>query len=358
MHQPKKIPETSFMDVRLRLFEYAMKSTLEGFLRKTLDELETLTHSSIGFYHFVDKDQKSLVLQEWSTRTVNEFCKAQGKGMHNGIDQAGIWVDAVRERKPVVHNDYASLPHRKGLPEGHAPVIRELVVPVIKDEKLVAILGVGNKTTDYTQEDVEIVSFFADVAWEIVERKRMEETIHQMNEYLERTVAERTKELEWKNRELQEFAYVASHDLQAPVRKIKIFGEILENELSAFLTDSSRDYLKRMTGAADRMHLLINSLLTYSHSSAKSGSFKRVNLKSIAEEVAEDLMIIQPPDIKPVITITDLPEIDAGPVQMTQLFQNLITNSINYRKKDQAPRVTISGRMIRSTNGKKKKSAS
>ena len=92
--------------------------------------------------------------------------------MHYCVDRAGVWVDCVRERKAVVHNDYASLPHRKGLPEGHAPVVRELVVPVIKDQKIVAILGIGNKPSDYTDEDVRTVSFLADVTWEIVGRRR------------------------------------------------------------------------------------------------------------------------------------------------------------------------------------------
>ena len=347
-----KLPKTGFMDVRLRLFEFAISSSLEELLRKTLDELEKLTHSSIAFYHFVEKDEKSLILQAWSERTVNDFCRAEGKGSHYSINEAGVWVDCVRERKPVVHNDYASLPHRKGLPEGHAAVIRELVVPVIKNEKLVAILGVGNKSTDYTQEDVEIVSFLADVAWEIVERKRMEEALKKANENLEKTVAERTKELEWKNRELEEFVFVASHDLQAPLRKIRIFGEMLEKELPGVISSKGRDYLNRMTGSADRMQTLIDSLLTYSRSSAKQGPVERVNLKSIAEEVAEDLAFLHSPDLKPVIEISDLPEIDADPVQMTQLLQNLLTNAIHYRRENQIPRIMISGHIIDSSNGK------
>jgi diguanylate cyclase (GGDEF)-like protein len=100
--------------------------------------------------------------------------------MHYGIDQAGVWVDCVRERRAVVHNDYNSLPHRKGMPEGHAAVIRELVVPIMRGKNIVAILGVGNKPVEYTQKDIEIVSYLADVAWEIAERKKTEEKIEHM----------------------------------------------------------------------------------------------------------------------------------------------------------------------------------
>jgi len=75
-------------------------------------------------YHFVERDQKTLTLQAWSTRTRTEFCKAEGQGLHYSLDQAGVWVDCVRQRQPVIHNDYASLPHRKGMPPGHAEVVR------------------------------------------------------------------------------------------------------------------------------------------------------------------------------------------------------------------------------------------
>jgi PAS domain S-box-containing protein len=166
-------------EVRLSLIEYAANHTLDELLTRALDEIGALVDSPIGFYHFLGPDQKTLSLQQWSTRTREEFCRAEGKGMHYAVDEAGVWVDCVHQKRPVIHNDYASLPHRKGLPEGHAPVVRELVVPVMREDKVVAILGVGNKPVDYTQKDVEIVSFLADVTWEIVRQKRTEEALQE-----------------------------------------------------------------------------------------------------------------------------------------------------------------------------------
>ena len=168
--------------IRLSLLEYATTHSLDELLQKTLDETGILVDSPIGFYHFVENDQKTLSLQAWSTRTLKEFCKAEGKGMHYGLDQAGVWVDCVREKRPVIHNDYNSLPHRKGLPKGHAPVVRELVVPIMKGEKIMAILGIGNKPVDYTGKDVKIVSYLAGVAWEIAEHKREEEALRESEE--------------------------------------------------------------------------------------------------------------------------------------------------------------------------------
>jgi diguanylate cyclase (GGDEF)-like protein/PAS domain S-box-containing protein len=177
--------------IRLSLFEFAANHPLEELLQKTLDEVGVLVNSPIGFYHFLEEDQETLSLQAWSTRTLNEFCKAEGKGMHYAIDQAGVWVDCVRERKAVVHNDYNSLPHRRGLPEGHAAVIRELVVPIIRGKNIVAILGVGNKPTEYNQKDIEIVSYLADVAYVIAERKKAEEALSKYSNDLK----ERMKEI-------------------------------------------------------------------------------------------------------------------------------------------------------------------
>jgi PAS domain-containing protein len=145
---------------------------------------ESLTRSQIGFFHFLEADQQTLSLQMWSKNTLNNMCSADAKGQHYSIAQAGVWVDCIRRREPVIHNDYESLPHRKGMPPGHARVIRELVVPVFQGESLKAILGVGNKPSDYDESDVETVLELLDLAKEIVMRKRAEEALQKRNEFL------------------------------------------------------------------------------------------------------------------------------------------------------------------------------
>ncbi len=165
------------MAARLRLLELAEKHSLAELLRATLDEAEALTTSRIGFYHFLEEDQITLSLQAWSTNTAEKMCRVEGAQRHYPVDQAGVWVDCIRERQPVVHNDYASLSHRKGLPPGHAEVVRELVVPVMRAGRIMAILGVGNKPSDYVAEDLEAVGSLADLAWDIAERKRAQEAL-------------------------------------------------------------------------------------------------------------------------------------------------------------------------------------
>jgi PAS domain S-box-containing protein len=174
------------LEARVRLVTFSFDHSLDELLETFLNEAENLTGSQISFSHFVNANQETLSLQNWSKRTKSDFCTAKGKGDHYPISQAGVWVDCIHERKPVIHNDYASLPHRKGLPEGHAQVVRELVVPVMRGDKLTAIFGVGNKPSDYTQQDVDTLSNLANLAWDIAERKRTEAALQESEEHFQK----------------------------------------------------------------------------------------------------------------------------------------------------------------------------
>lgn len=167
------------LQARLGLSEYAASHSLEELLQKTVDETEHLTGSRIGFLHFIEDEQQTIWLQVWSTNTTKSMCTAEGKGIHYSIEKAGVWTDCVHERRPVIHNDYAGLQHRKGMPEGHAPVVRELVVPVLRGNSIVAILGVGNKPQDYDEYDVTLTSELANMAWDIVLQKRADEAFRE-----------------------------------------------------------------------------------------------------------------------------------------------------------------------------------
>ena len=171
-HIQQRTQTEQILQARLRLIQHANGHTLDELLQLTLDELETLTGSRVGYFHFLEPDQKTLRLRTWSTNTLRNMCSVQGKDSHYDVDQAGVWTDCIRERRPVVHNDYASLPHRRGLPEGHAPILREMAVPILRDGRITAILGIGNKPQNYTDNDVEIVSTLADFAWEQILHKQ------------------------------------------------------------------------------------------------------------------------------------------------------------------------------------------
>jgi diguanylate cyclase (GGDEF)-like protein/PAS domain S-box-containing protein len=185
--------EKRTLEARLRISQFAHSHSLDQLLQKTLDESEQLTGSTIGFFHFVEEDQQTIWLQTWSTNTLQNMCTADGKLQHYGIDQAGIWVDCVRVKRPVIHNDYPNLVHKKGLPHGHAPLTRILTVPIIRGGQIVAILGVGNKPFEYDDNDVEAVNLLADLAWDITLAKRVEETLR-ASEYRYRSVMDQASD--------------------------------------------------------------------------------------------------------------------------------------------------------------------
>lgn len=165
---------------RMRLMEHGAELPEQEMLQKALDEICAFTGSSIGFFHFLQPDQKTLSMQTWSSRTIGEFCGVEGQGAHYSIDQAGVWGECVRRGEPVIHNDYPCLPHRKGLPPEHVEVKRELTFPIKRGERIVAVLGIGNKESDYTEEDLGVVSFLADVAYEITVRRKAEREREQL----------------------------------------------------------------------------------------------------------------------------------------------------------------------------------
>jgi len=199
--------QESIIAAQLRLSAFAIDHSVNEVLQAFLDEAEKLTGSAIGFYHFVEEDQVTLRLQSWSTNTLARMCSAEASESHYPIDKAGVWVDCVRQGKPVIHNDYASLAHKKGLPDGHAPIARELVVPVYRADQIVAILGVGNKETDYVDEDVKTVAELANTCWDIVARKRAEEALRDSEEKF-RTFVEGTDDLIVRIDRDGEFSYV------------------------------------------------------------------------------------------------------------------------------------------------------
>jgi PAS domain S-box-containing protein len=175
----------ALLEARVRLSELSATMDAKALLGAFVDEAEALTGSRIGFVHFVDENQTNLSLQTWSASTLDHFCTAAGEGLHYPLAQAGVWADALRQRKAVIHNDFANIPHRRGLPPGHAPVVRELVVPIFQGGRVVAVFGVGNKEDDYDEGDIELVSTLGGMAWDILSRAQSEEARRQSEEYLQ-----------------------------------------------------------------------------------------------------------------------------------------------------------------------------
>jgi PAS domain S-box-containing protein len=177
---------------------------------------------------------------------------------------------------------------------------------------------------------------------EVTERVRAQEELRKAHDQLELRVRERTAELVRKNRELQDFAFVASHDLSEPLRKIQTFGDLLNIKGANCLGEAEKDYVSRMTGAANRMQELLNALLAYSRLDTKAQGFTNLNLDEIVRDAVSDLDVTIG-RIGARVEIGPLPSVNGDPVQLRQLFQNLIANALKYSRSDPKPFVRIHG---------------
>ncbi|MGC8638735.1 MAG: ATP-binding protein, partial [Isosphaeraceae bacterium] len=164
-------------------------------------------------------------------------------------------------------------------------------------------------------------------------------------ELLERVVLERTLELRRSNLELEQFASIASHDLQEPLRKIQAFSERLRARYGSTLADQGTEYLDRIINAAARMRSLINDLLAFSTMNLELQPLVEVNLTSIAQEVVSDLdeLVRQ---TRGHVKVGPLPTIQADPTQMRQLFQNLIGNALKFHRAGVTPVVHVSAQPL------------
>jgi len=190
---------------------------------------------------------------------------------------------------------------------------------------------------DQNEEIVGLVGIGRD----ITEQKEAEDALRES----ECKLREFTTQLERSNRELQDFAYVASHDLQEPLRKIVVFGDRLKEQGEGKLDAESCDYLERMQKAASRMQTLINDLLTFSRVTTKARPFVQVDLAQVAREVVNDLEG-RLEQVKGRVEVGTLPLIDAEALQMRQLLQNLIGNALKFRRPEASPVVKVEAQMI------------
>ena len=180
---------------------------------------------------------------------------------------------------------------------------------------------------------------------DVTERKWAEEELRKSRDELERRVRERTAELELRNKELQDFAFVASHDLQEPLRKVRTFGDMLAEKRGIFLDESSRDYIRRMQKAAARMQDLLNSLLSYSRLTTQAESIKETDLARSVQAALSNLEITIK-ETNAHVEVDHLPTVRADRTQMIQLFQNLIANALKFRREGQRPIVKIYAREV------------
>jgi len=210
-------------------------ATEQELLDHALEAAVSVTKSKIGYIYFVDEEPSDteLRLYAWS-KDVMPRCRVSKYPDVYKLSKTGLWGEAVRRREAVITNNYEHSPLKRGIPEGHVPVTRHLNLPFFRHEKIVLLIGVGNKRDEYTQDDVRQLSLVMDGAWRIVERKRAEDALKKTNDELEQRVRARTRDLQDVNAKLKE-----------TIRKQEITERELEEQRATLdaLVESTEDFI-------------------------------------------------------------------------------------------------------------------
>lgn len=155
--------------------------------RFALEQSVKLTESQVGYVAFANRDESELTIYAWSADAWRQ-CDVEEKPRVYRVETTGLWGEAVRQRRPIITNDYAGPdPWKKGLPEGHLPLTRHMNVPILDDGRIVMVAGVGNKAADYDESDVRQVTLLMTELWRIVQRQRAEEA-HRHSEEMIRSI--------------------------------------------------------------------------------------------------------------------------------------------------------------------------
>lgn len=199
---------------------------------------------------------------------------------------------------------------------------------------------------DSSGKTLGIIATTLDVTTQVVARQKIEEVVEERT----RELAAANANLQQSNAELAQFAYIASHDLQEPVRKVSTFSQMLEANLGT-IDERSQNYINKIKVSASRMLTLIRDVLAYSEFSRANDDFKKVDLHQVVEEIKTDFeLLIQ--QKKALIQSGNLPHIDAIPLHMSQLFGNLISNALKFTRPGTLPEIAITASVLSSEERK------
>lgn len=242
----------------------------------------------------------------------------------------GLRAQALRLKYAVYDNNFSASLGVEFLPAGHAPLRSVLFAPLIIDTRAVGLLGLANKPGGFSEDDARMAQAFGDIAAVALQNSRNLE----MLKAREAELARQKRELERSNEDLQQFAYVASHDLQEPLRMVGSFTQLLARRYQDRLDPAADDFISYVLDGVKRMQTLINDLLAYSRVGSGGQAQEPADSRAALQRALANLQLAIEESGAEVST-GELPVVAAVPSQLTQLFQNLLGNAVKFR--GQAP---------------------
>lgn len=244
--QAKVMQDYRRQTAQLKLYEMD-QVTCNDMLDAALEDTIALTGSSIGYIYQYDEDTQLFMLYAWSQSVMPE-CSIIHKQTVCELEKTGLWGEAVRKRMPIITNEYdAANPLKQGYPEGHVHLVRHLNLPIFRHQKIVAVVGVGNKPSDYTDDDVRQLELFLNATWNIVERIKAQEELQAA-----RSVAEEASRMK------SELLANISHELRTPLNGIIGGAQLLQ---FTDLTEEQQSYLQMIDESSANELALVNNLL-------------------------------------------------------------------------------------------------
>jgi PAS domain S-box-containing protein len=301
----------------LKISQYKAKSN-QDLLDFALDEAIDLTRSRIGYIYLYDDTKKEFTLNTWSKCVMQECAIAEPQTKYL-LEKTGIWGETVRQTGPIIVNDFnAPNPLKKGYPEGHITLRKFLTVPVVLEGRIVGVVGVANKDTDYDDDDALQLSLLMDSAWKILERNRIQELLRIHSE-----------KLVFANKELEAFGYSVSHDLRNPLHSINACLKVIAVDSESILGKGSVKALGYIAMDIEQMSQIISDLLSLSKVTRQEIQRERIDLSDIAQQIFAELNSSVPArDIEFVVHPDAIVHADKGLMKI--MLGNLIANAWKY----------------------------
>jgi signal transduction histidine kinase len=264
----------------------------------------------------------------------------------NGFETATLIYERERLRHiPIIFitaNNYGDENVFKGYKAGAVDYIYKPINSDLLRAKVAVFIDLYNKNRKLLAQEQKLKAANESLQKEIEVRIISEEKIKELNQQL----MENISQLKATNEELDHFAYIASHDLQEPLRKIRTFSDLLITKYSDDLDNTATEFLRKIERSSRRMQLLIDDILSFSRFSTNSDAFKLTDLGDLIDQVLSDMELVIG-EKHAVIRKGNMPVIDVVPSMFRQLFQNLIGNALKFSKPNEVPQITISAEKIK-----------